>query len=82
MRAMSLTDREKVLEEVARYARLSDEDRWREMQAACAASAKILAARADRDRVLAFVDPLPSRSKEILAALRARASGVGASGPA
>lgn len=64
------SEREKVLAEVARYRNLSPDERWRAMRSACRAAAKVLATRPDAARVLAFVDPLPQRSKEILSRLR------------
>lgn len=73
MFVLKLSERELVEREVAKFRAAAGQEKWRLMQAACRAAAKVLATRSDAQRVLAFADPLPERSRQILAELRAQA---------
>jgi hypothetical protein len=66
-------NRTAVAREAAPYRDMSPEARWRATAAACRAAARQLAGRADRERILAFRDPLPESSRAALARLRALA---------
>jgi hypothetical protein len=68
-----IDNRTAVAREAAPYRGLSAEARWRATAAACRAAARQLAQRADRERLLAFRDPLPESSVRILQRLRAAA---------
>ncbi len=63
--------------EVEPYRGMTQEERARDLRRACRAAVRLLAARPDRERVLAHVDPLPESSRRALARLRAQASGRG-----
>lgn len=64
-----------VRREVEFYRTMTVSERAQHMAAACRGAARMLASRADRERVLAWVDPLPERTKEALKRLRAQARG-------
>ena len=64
-------DRTSVAREAAPYRRMTADERWRHLSAACRAAARQLASRPDRERLLAYRDPLPESSAAILARLRA-----------
>jgi hypothetical protein len=66
-------NRTAVAREAAPYRGLTPEARWRATAAACRAAARQLAHRSDRERILAFRDPLPESSVEALRRLRAAA---------
>ena len=70
--AWVLEDAESIRREVERYRSLTDEERAAQPVAASRAAARLLAASEDRERALAWRDPLPEDSREKLAALRAR----------
>jgi hypothetical protein len=63
-------NRTAVAREAAPYRGLSAEARARATAAACRAAARQLAARPDRERILAFRDPLPESSVAVLRDLR------------
>lgn len=64
--------RDAVLEDVAPYRGLSLEQKGRVVEAVCKAAAAILAARPDRDVVMALEDPPHPSYREIVARLRSR----------
>lgn len=64
-------ERAAVAREAAPYRGLSFEERWHLTAAACRAAARQLASRADRERILAYRDPLPESSLTALRRLRA-----------
>lgn len=63
-------DRASVAKEAAPYRELTAEQRSALLAAACRAAARQLASRADRQRILAYRDPLPPSSVAILRRLR------------
>lgn len=65
------SNEESVRREAAPYAGMAPEERASHLAAACRAAAKLLASRADRERVLALEDPLPESSLRALERLRA-----------
>ena len=66
------TSETEIDEDVAPYRNLSPTERGRIIAMLCRASWKILRARPDLDRVLAWRDPLPDDSRRILQRLRKR----------
>lgn len=66
-----VSDRESIEREAAPYRGLSPQERWRLTAAACRAAARQLASRPDRERLLAYRDPLPPESVAAFARLRA-----------
>jgi hypothetical protein len=64
-------NRTAVAREAEPYRHLTDVERWRATAAACRSAARQLATRTDRVRLLAYRDPLPRESIELLARLRA-----------
>lgn len=66
-------NRTAVAREAEPYRAMTAEERWRATAAACRAAARQLAHRPDRERLLAWRDPLPDSSIELLRRLRARA---------
>lgn len=69
----AVDNRTAVEREAADYRGLPAEVRWRLTAAACRAAARQLAHRPDRDRLLAYRDPLPASTLEALRRLRATA---------
>jgi len=67
-------NRTAVAQEAAPYRNLTTEERWRATAAACRAAAKQLALRPDRERLLAYRDPLPQSTIDALRRLRASAA--------
>ncbi len=65
-----VADRESVRREAEPYRDMTAEQRAGLLAAACRAMARMLALRADRDRVLAHEDPLPPSSVQALRRLR------------
>jgi hypothetical protein len=65
-------ERSAVEHEAAPYRGLSFAERGRLTAMACRAAARQLAARSDRERLLAYRDPLPESTQRTLARLRAR----------
>ena len=63
-------NREAVAREAAPYRGLGAEERFRLLASACRTAAHQLANRPDRERILAWRDPLPASSQAILARLR------------
>jgi hypothetical protein len=63
-------NRTAVEREAAPYRGLSAAERWRLTAAACRAAARQLASRPDREKLLAYRDPLPESSLAILRRLR------------
>jgi hypothetical protein len=59
-------------DEAAPFVGLSPEERAIQLAAACRAGARLLRARQDAARVLAWIDPLPDSSERALARLRAQ----------
>jgi hypothetical protein len=68
--AWAVDNRTAVAREAAPYRGLSSEERWRLMAAACRSAARQLRNRPDRERILAYRDPLPASSVAILRRLR------------
>jgi hypothetical protein len=66
-------NRTAVAREAEPYRALTSEERARATAAACRAAARQLAHRADRERMLAYRDPLPESSVALLRRLRAAA---------
>ena len=66
-------NRTAVAREAEPYRSLTVEARWRATAAACRGAARQLAQRADRERLLAYRDPLPESSVLVLRRLRAAA---------
>lgn len=62
--------RHAVLEDVARYRGVSLEERGRDVERVCKAAAAVLAARPDRDAVMALRDPPHPSYEEIVRRLR------------
>ena len=60
-----------VLDEAARYAPLTPNERGALVASACRGAAAMLAARPDAERALAWRDPIPETSERVLARLRA-----------
>lgn len=65
-----VSNRESVEREAAPYRGLSADERFRAMRAACRSAARQLRARPDRERLLAYRDPLPASSIAVLRRLR------------
>lgn len=65
-------ERSAVEQEAAPYRGLTFAERGRLTAMACRAAARQLAARSDRERLLAYRDPLPESTQRTLARLRAR----------
>jgi hypothetical protein len=65
-------ERSAVEHEAAPYRRLSVEERARLTAMACRGAARQLRGRPDRERLLAYRDPLPESTTQALARLRAR----------
>lgn len=59
-----------VLEEAARYASMTPNERGALVASACRGAAALLAARPDARRALEWRDPLPESSERVLARLR------------
>jgi hypothetical protein len=66
-----VSNRESVEREAAPYRGLSNEERVRVLKAACRSAARQLRARPDRERLLAYRDPLPASTIALLRRLRA-----------
>lgn len=64
-------ERADILRKAAEWRSASPEERDQALCAVCATAARILATRPDRERVLAYVDPLPEDSRRILEVLKA-----------
>ena len=65
-------ERTSVLQEVAPYIDASPSERLAATRACCRAAMNLLRYHSDPARALAWVDPLPEKSKTALARLRAR----------
>jgi hypothetical protein len=63
-------NRTAVLDEAAPYVDMTDEQRFEILRSVCRVGARQLADHADRDRVLAWRDPLPRSSVELLRRLQ------------
>ena len=68
--AWAVDNRSAVAREAAPYRGLSPDERWRLLAAACRGAARQLRNRSDRERILAYRDPLPASSVAILRRLR------------
>jgi hypothetical protein len=68
--AWAVDNRTAVRREASPYRGLSSEERGRLMAAACRGAAHQLRNRSDRERILAYRDPLPASSVAILRRLR------------
>ena len=66
----AVDNRTAVAQEASPYRGLTAQQRWRLLAAACRGAARQLANRPDRERILAYRDPLPESSVAILARLR------------
>ena len=67
-----ISNRESVEREAAPYRGMTPSERARVLRAACRAASRQLAGRTDRERLLAYRDPLPESSVQGLKRLRAR----------
>lgn len=68
--AWAVDNRTAVEREASPYRGLSSEERWGLMVAACRGAARQIRNRSDRERILAYRDPLPASSAAILRRLR------------
>ena len=66
----AVDNRTAVDREAEPYRGMSSEEHWRLTAAACRAAARQLANRADRERILAYRDPLPESTVRLLRRLR------------
>lgn len=66
-------NRTAVAREAVAYRDMTPEQHWQATAAACRAAARQLAHRSDRERLLAYRDPLPESSVAVLRRLRAAA---------
>lgn len=68
-------DRASVLREVAPYRAMTPRERLELLRAACASALPLLALNKNRERVLAWRDPLPASTQRALARLREQLRG-------
>jgi hypothetical protein len=66
-----------LLELAAEWRNATDAERDRALASACAFAEQALASRPDRERVLAFRDPIPAAHRELIERLRRDASSKG-----
>jgi hypothetical protein len=76
-----ISNAESVEREAEPYRSMTPEERAHAMGAACRAAARLLAARSDRDLVLAHEDPLPDSTRRALERLRSAAARRRPAGP-